>query len=85
MRYNFLHLCSSPQSLQYYFRYNTQNVLICGLTPGPTELTGDELQVGVLKAFIDDLIRLYEGVIVKTPKYTEGKKILTISFIRVLI
>lgn len=73
MRYVYIFL-SLNIILTYLIRYNTQNILICGLTPGPTELTGDELQAGVLKAYVDDLIRLFEeGILVKTPKYTEGK------------
>lgn len=43
-----------------------------GITPGPSELTADELQ-HVLKPHVDDLIRLYEeGIEVPTPKYPQG-------------
>ena len=53
-------------------RYRPENLLLCGLTPGPHELTADELQL-FMAAFVDDLLMLYDrGIIVKTPAFPDG-------------
>ncbi len=45
-----------------------------GITPGPKELTADELQF-VLEADIDDKVKLFEeGVLVPTPRFPQGKE-----------
>ena len=53
-------------------RYRPENLLLCGLTPGPKELTAEEMQ-RFLKDFVTDLLNLYDnGVMVPTPLYPEG-------------
>ncbi|GJF00598.1 hypothetical protein PsYK624_168910 [Phanerochaete sordida] len=52
-----LSLC--VQNLEPHLRYRPENLLLCGLTPGPSELNADELQF-FMKAFVDDLLMLYE-------------------------
>ncbi len=58
-----------------YYRYLPQNLLLCGLTPGPKELTGEELQY-FMKAFVDDLLMLYDhGVLVQTLSHPAGRRV----------
>ena len=53
--------------------------MLCGVTPGPHELTADQLQQ-FKKAFVSDLLNLYEnGMVVKTPAYPEGVYLCMIS------
>ncbi|KAH9918997.1 hypothetical protein B0H21DRAFT_658912, partial [Amylocystis lapponica] len=52
--------------------YQSRNLILCGLTPGPKELTADELQ-HFMKEYITDLLQLYnEGIILKTPLFPQG-------------
>jgi hypothetical protein len=54
-------------------RYRPCNLLLYGLTPGPKEFTADKLQYFMVN-YVDDLIDLFErGIVIKTPKYPEGK------------
>ncbi|KAH9947413.1 hypothetical protein B0H21DRAFT_661023, partial [Amylocystis lapponica] len=53
--------------------YQSRNLILCCLTPGPKELTADELQ-HFMKAYVDDLLQLYnEGILVKTPLHPNGE------------
>ncbi|KAH9928238.1 hypothetical protein B0H21DRAFT_712161 [Amylocystis lapponica] len=55
--------------------YQSRNLILCGLTPGPKELNADELQ-HFMKAYVDDLLRLYnDGILVKTPLYPNGRRV----------
>ncbi|EKM61709.1 uncharacterized protein PHACADRAFT_82310 [Phanerochaete carnosa HHB-10118-sp] len=59
-----LSLC--VQNLEVSLRYPPENLLLCGLTPGPREFSADELQ-HFMAAFITDLLKLYdERIVVKT-------------------
>lgn len=50
-----------------------ENVLLCGLTPGPREFSAEELQ-RFISDFVTDLLRLYEhGISVRTPRHEEGE------------
>lgn len=54
-------------------RYRPRNLLVSGITPGPSEFTTEQLQV-FMKTFVDDLIKLYEdGVLIRTPLYPHGR------------
>lgn len=53
-------------------RYKSCNLILCGLTPGPKELTADELQL-FMQEYVTDLLHLYDhGMVIKTPLYPEG-------------
>ncbi|OCH83767.1 hypothetical protein OBBRIDRAFT_742729 [Obba rivulosa] len=66
-------LSVSIANLDTHLRYRVENVLLCGLTPGPRELSGDELQKFICE-FVTDLLRLYEhGLLVRTPQYPNGR------------
>ncbi|GJE84480.1 hypothetical protein PsYK624_005560 [Phanerochaete sordida] len=68
-----LSLC--VQNLDVHQRYRTENLLLCGLTPGPHELSSDDLQ-HFMAAFVTDLLMLYDtGIIVKTANYPEGRRV----------
>ncbi|KAH9917859.1 hypothetical protein B0H21DRAFT_827671 [Amylocystis lapponica] len=55
--------------------YQSRNLILCGLTPGPKELTADELQ-HFMKEYITDLLQLYnEGIILKTPLFPQGRRV----------
>ncbi len=60
-------------------RYCPENLLLCGLTPGPKELNADELQF-FMKVFVNDLLKLYNhGILVKTANSPESKYIFCYS------
>ncbi|KII90042.1 hypothetical protein PLICRDRAFT_29188 [Plicaturopsis crispa FD-325 SS-3] len=62
-------LSSCVGNLPYTLRYRPRNLLVSGITPGPSEFTTEQLQV-FMKAFVDDLIKLYEeGLLICTPVY----------------
>ncbi|THH06304.1 hypothetical protein EW145_g4181 [Phellinidium pouzarii] len=66
-------------NLPAHLKYQPGNLMLTGITPGPRELSADELQF-VLEADIDDKIRLYkEGVVVQTPRYPNGKYLFNLS------
>ncbi|KAF8583053.1 hypothetical protein K439DRAFT_1647373 [Ramaria rubella] len=53
-------------------KYQTENLLLATMTPGPCEPTAEELQ-NHLKFIVDDLLLLYdEGIIVQTPMFPQG-------------
>ncbi|KAJ7720064.1 hypothetical protein B0H14DRAFT_3521066 [Mycena olivaceomarginata] len=61
------------QNLERSQMYRADNLILCGMLPGPQEPTGDQLQ-NHLKIVVDDLLELYEHVIiVKTPEHPNGK------------
>ncbi|KZT04236.1 uncharacterized protein LAESUDRAFT_629493, partial [Laetiporus sulphureus 93-53] len=56
-------------------KYQSRNLILCGLSPGPRELTGDELQL-FLEEYVTDLLLLFEhGIVVKTPLFPEGRRV----------
>ncbi|THH29183.1 hypothetical protein EUX98_g5001, partial [Antrodiella citrinella] len=68
-----LSLCIA--NLDTFMRYRPENLLLCGLTPGPKELTSDELQF-FMRAFVCDLLQMYDhGILVKTPAFPEGRRV----------
>ncbi|GBE85372.1 hypothetical protein SCP_0705590 [Sparassis crispa] len=63
------------QNLHDNLKYRPQNILVCAMTPGPTEPTAEQVQ-NYLKLVVDDLLNLYEnGVIMKTPSYPDGIRV----------
>ncbi|PSR70650.1 hypothetical protein PHLCEN_2v13455 [Hermanssonia centrifuga] len=72
--------CKTPDELRIgvtlgFDGYLPQNLLLCGLTPGPKELTGEELQY-FMKLFVDDLLMLYDhGIVAQTNAYPEGRRV----------
>ncbi|GBE84457.1 hypothetical protein SCP_0604360 [Sparassis crispa] len=60
------------QNLRESVKYRPQNILVCAMTPGPTEPTAEQVQ-NYLKLVVDDLLNLYENsVIMKTPSHPDG-------------
>ncbi|KDQ55891.1 hypothetical protein JAAARDRAFT_195137 [Jaapia argillacea MUCL 33604] len=60
-------------NLRPELRYQTKNLLMPIVLPGPSEPMTEQLQ-NYLKIIVDDLIKLYEeGVRVKTPTCPEGR------------
>ena len=48
-------------------------MLVCTMTPGPTEPTAEQLQLHI-KMLVDELLELFHnGIIVKTPGFKEGE------------
>ena len=47
--------------------------MLCAITPGPKELTADEMQHS-MKLFVDDLLQLYhDGITVRTRRFPNGE------------
>ena len=46
-------------------------MLVLGIFPGPKGPNNEELN-GLMKLVVDDLIRLYRGVMISTPLFPEG-------------
>ncbi|EMD32048.1 hypothetical protein CERSUDRAFT_77644 [Gelatoporia subvermispora B] len=66
-------LSISIANLETSLRYRVENLLLCGVTPGPHELTADQLQF-FMDAFAEDLLQLYnEGHRVKTLRHPNGR------------
>ena len=62
-------------NLPTHYRYRPRNLIIYGLTPGPTEWDADEIQV-FQRRFVTDLVNLYDnGVLIKTPLFPEGRRV----------
>ncbi|KAF8578426.1 hypothetical protein K439DRAFT_1621346 [Ramaria rubella] len=60
-------------------KYQTENLLLATMTPGPHEPTAEELQ-NHLKFIVDDLLLLYdEGIIVQTPMFPQGRRVRIVS------
>lgn len=50
-------------------------MLLSGIMPGPKEQTGDQVQ-RFMRVFVNELLRLYyDGFMVKTPKYPNGRRV----------
>ncbi|KAJ6459894.1 hypothetical protein C8R45DRAFT_800584, partial [Mycena sanguinolenta] len=53
--------------------FRAENLILCGMLPGPTEPSANSLQ-NYLKPIVDDLLVLYnEGIIIKTTEHPTGK------------
>ncbi|KAL6299004.1 hypothetical protein BKA93DRAFT_753720 [Sparassis latifolia] len=52
-----------------------KNLVLCGITPGPKELSADELQ-HFMKAYVDDLLKLYDDrTVIKMKLQPEGRRV----------
>ncbi|EMD34886.1 hypothetical protein CERSUDRAFT_75776 [Gelatoporia subvermispora B] len=66
-------LSMSIANLDTNLRYRVENLILCGLTPGPHELTAEELQ-HLMDEFVSDLLDLYRnGITVKTLLHPDGR------------
>lgn len=62
------------QTLIYFLlktRYRVKNLLITYMTPGPNEPNGEQLQ-SYQQIVVDDMLQLWDGMKIPTPKRPEG-------------
>lgn len=53
------------------FRYRVENLLVTYMTPGPSEPNGEQLQ-SYQQTVVDDMLQLWDGMVIPTPKRPEG-------------
>ncbi|GBE78372.1 hypothetical protein SCP_0112570 [Sparassis crispa] len=62
-------------NLEVQDKYQSRNLVLCGITPGPKELSADELQ-HFMKAYVDDLLKLYDDrTVIKMKLQPEGRRV----------